>query len=284
MTDSAALSGKERFCAVWRDGLAAVVSQLGAASVLAATDSLASASGLSGEELNAKVVVRFKCGGALAGELLCLAEKPVALRLAQLLTSEAANPAVEFADMHRDAFAEFIRQVAGQAAAIWKQATGKEVELAFQSEPPSPETAWPQGATLQVSAEGLSEVALTLLGTENLTASLAEFAAQPPAGVGEVVAPGSSSTDGLSPNLELLLDVELEATIRFGERELLLRDIFALMPGSVVELEQVLNEPAELLIAGRTIARGEVVVVDGHFGLRISEVASRSQRAEVITA
>jgi len=86
----------------------------------------------------------------------------------------------------------------------------------------------------------------------------------------------------LPQNLELLLDVELEATIHFGERELLLRDIFALMPGSVVELNQVLNAPAELLIAGRSIARGEVVVVDGNFGLRVTEVASRSQRAAVL--
>jgi len=63
---------------------------------------------------------------------------------------------------------------------------------------------------------------------------------------------------------------------------MLLRDVFALMPGAVVELNQLVNEPAALLVAGRVIARGEVVVVDGNFGLRVTEVASRGQRAELL--
>jgi flagellar motor switch protein FliN len=113
---------------------------------------------------------------------------------------------------------------------------------------------------------------------ENVTPTAADAAPVPPTAQGGAEATPARS---LPSNLELLLDVELEATIRFGERELFLRDIFALMPGSVVELNQMLNEPAELLIAGRRIARGEVVVVDGNFGLRVSEVASRSERAAV---
>jgi flagellar motor switch protein FliN/FliY len=86
----------------------------------------------------------------------------------------------------------------------------------------------------------------------------------------------------VATNLSLLLDAELGATIRFGNRELLLREILGLTPGDVVELDQHVDEPAQLIVAGRAIARGEVVVVDGNFGLRITEVASASQRAEVI--
>jgi flagellar motor switch protein FliN len=94
----------------------------------------------------------------------------------------------------------------------------------------------------------------------------------------------SGGDDGIPANLALLLDAELEATIRFGDREMLLREIFDLMPGDVVELDQMIDEPAHLIVAGRTIAKGDVVVVDGNFGLRITEVASTSQRAEVIQA
>ena len=83
-------------------------------------------------------------------------------------------------------------------------------------------------------------------------------------------------------NLALLLDAELEATIRFGDRQMPLKEIFELMPGDVIELDQMVDELAQLIVAGRTIAKGEVVVVDGNFGLRITEVASVSQRAEVI--
>lgn len=82
----------------------------------------------------------------------------------------------------------------------------------------------------------------------------------------------AAAGDSASP-LDLLLDVQLDATIRFGERQLLLRDVLSAAPGSIFELDRELPEPADLLVAGRLIARGEVVVVEGHFGLRITELA-----------
>jgi flagellar motor switch protein FliN/FliY len=84
------------------------------------------------------------------------------------------------------------------------------------------------------------------------------------------------------PSLDLLLDVELEATIRFGGRNLPLRDILSMTVGSVVELDKRLDEPAELFVAGRLIATGEVVVVDGSFGIRVIEVVSAPERAKLI--
>ena len=76
------------------------------------------------------------------------------------------------------------------------------------------------------------------------------------------------------PSLDLLLDVELEATIRFGGRHLALREILSMTVGSVVELDERLDEPAELFVAGRLIAKGEIVVVDDCFGLRVTEVVN----------
>ena len=84
------------------------------------------------------------------------------------------------------------------------------------------------------------------------------------------------------PSLDLLLDVELEATIRFGGRTLALREILAMTVGSVVELDKRIDEPAELFVAGRLIATGEVVVVDGSFGLRVIEVISTPENAELL--
>ena len=84
------------------------------------------------------------------------------------------------------------------------------------------------------------------------------------------------------PNLELLLDIELEASIRFGQRELLLRDILGLRSGTVIELERQVDEPAELLVAGRLMARGEVVVVEGNYGLRITEIVGQSERCDSV--
>jgi len=93
---------------------------------------------------------------------------------------------------------------------------------------------------------------------------------------------GNTSHTSVTTNLSLLLDAELEATIRFGNRQLPLGEILGFVPGDVVELEQHVNEPAQLIVAGRAIAKGEVVVVDGNFGLRITEVTSTLQRAEAI--
>ena len=88
-----------------------------------------------------------------------------------------------------------------------------------------------------------------------------------------LVAPGGKSPANTGP-LDLLLDVQLEATIRFGERQLLLRDVLLAGPGSLIELDRELQEPADLLVAGRLIARGEVVVVNGNFGLRVTELVN----------
>jgi len=81
-------------------------------------------------------------------------------------------------------------------------------------------------------------------------------------------------------NLGFLRDIELGVTLRFGKRHALLRDILEIVPGSVVELEQQVQEPVELLVGKRVIARGEVVVVGGNYGLRITEVISAVDRID----
>ena len=73
-------------------------------------------------------------------------------------------------------------------------------------------------------------------------------------------------------NLDLVLDVELNVTLRFGQRLLTLREILDLTSGSVVELDRQVEEPVELLLEGKVIARGEAVVIDGNYGLRVTEV------------
>jgi flagellar motor switch protein FliN len=82
----------------------------------------------------------------------------------------------------------------------------------------------------------------------------------------------AAEMDSGENNLDLLRDVELEVTLRFGERTMLLRDILELGEGSVVELDRQVEEPVDLLLDGKLIARGEVVVVDGSYGLRIQEM------------
>ncbi|MGA9504905.1 MAG: FliM/FliN family flagellar motor switch protein, partial [Terriglobales bacterium] len=80
------------------------------------------------------------------------------------------------------------------------------------------------------------------------------------------------------PNLGLLLGVNLSLTLRFGQRVLPLREVLDLNAGAIVELDREVREPADLLLGDKVIARGEVVLVDGNYGLRITEVADARQR------
>jgi flagellar motor switch protein FliN/FliY len=73
-------------------------------------------------------------------------------------------------------------------------------------------------------------------------------------------------------NMDLVMNVELNVTLRFGQRHLTLREVLDLTSGAVVELDRQVDEPVELLLDGEVIARGEAVVIDGNYGLRVSEV------------
>lgn len=82
--------------------------------------------------------------------------------------------------------------------------------------------------------------------------------------------------------MALLNDIELEATLQFGSRELALREVLELGPGDVVELDRHITEPVDLVVGDRIVARGEVVVASGNFALRITEVAAPQLRLESI--
>jgi flagellar motor switch protein FliN len=82
--------------------------------------------------------------------------------------------------------------------------------------------------------------------------------------------------------IELLLDVELDSSVRFGSREMSLAEILDLGPGDVVELDRHVIDPVDLIVSDKIVARGEVVVVNGNFGLRVTEVAAPTKRLESI--
>ncbi len=79
-------------------------------------------------------------------------------------------------------------------------------------------------------------------------------------------------------NIDMLLDVELPITIRIGSTEMRLIDIMRLGLGSIIELEKVVDDPVEVLVNQKLVARGEVVVCDSNFAVRVTEVESRADR------
>ena len=84
----------------------------------------------------------------------------------------------------------------------------------------------------------------------------------------------------LGRGLEMLHDVDMEVTVELGRTRMTVRDLLALTPGAVLELDRAAGSPADLLVNGRLIARGEVVVVDEDFGLRVTEIVDDSRPAD----
>ena len=85
-------------------------------------------------------------------------------------------------------------------------------------------------------------------------------------------------------NLKLLLDVKLNLRVRIGSKKMLLKDVLSMDIGSIVELNQLANEPLEVLIDDKKIAEGEVVIVDGNFGIQITSIGSRKERMNVLNS
>jgi flagellar motor switch protein FliN/FliY len=97
----------------------------------------------------------------------------------------------------------------------------------------------------------------------------------------------SSDEQLLSPeelkNISLLMDIPLPIRVRVGTKTVLLKDVLGMDIGSIVELDQLANEPLDVLVGNKVIAKGEVVIVDGNFGVQIVEIGSPKERLEQIS-
>jgi flagellar motor switch protein FliN/FliY len=107
------------------------------------------------------------------------------------------------------------------------------------------------------------------------------------AGVEGVTAGGKHPSNPADPaakskTFELLLDVELPVSVSFGRAQVPLKDVLKLTTGSIVELNRSVNEPVDVIVNNCVIARGEVVVVDGNFGVKIQQVISRQDRLRTL--
>jgi flagellar motor switch protein FliN/FliY len=96
--------------------------------------------------------------------------------------------------------------------------------------------------------------------------------------------PGTDGGGAEAPrNFDLLLDIPLEVTAEIGRAKLPLRELLQLNPGSVVELMKLAGEPIDVLVNGKLVARGEAVMVNDKFGVRLTDIVSPSERLEGLT-
>jgi len=84
-------------------------------------------------------------------------------------------------------------------------------------------------------------------------------------------------------NLDLILDIPLTVTVELGRSKMLINDLLQLGQGSVIELTKLVGEPLEVLVNNKLVARGEVVVVNDKFGIRLTDIVSPLERVQSLT-
>lgn len=188
------------------------------------------------------------------------------------------------AEEQKNAYLEVVRQSLGSFASVIGAQIGREIASTegAEEEPPHDKTA---GCEIVVKRpDGPLPPLIFLINRELLTATSRPAGAdQPeallPAAATEEPAGSELSTRAYS-TLSLLLDVELPVSVSFGRSRVRMQEILKLITGSIIELDRSISEPVEVIVNNCVVARGEVVVVDGNYGVRINEVMSRTERLQ----
>lgn len=90
--------------------------------------------------------------------------------------------------------------------------------------------------------------------------------------------PAEATPEVSTRRLDLLLDVPLDVTVELGRARMSIQDLLALTPGAVIELDKIAGEPLDIVVNDRLIARGEAVVINDKFGIRITDIVSKTER------
>ena len=269
------------WCEAWKTCLQNVLSQVsGQPSVFEISSELLAAA-------DADVWYAVVVGGAVHGEMTLRLPAASGARLAHKLLGEtepAAGAAFEgITAEQKEALEELLRQIAGTAATALAPSVGGEVQLHLSA---SVAPSWSSDAVicLRTRDEAGATIAVEIQISPALATEL-QTKVQPrvqPASVTQTSESLSTPSSTVSPapaSYGRLMDVGLEVKLRFGTRRMLLRDVLALSAGVVVELDNTLHSPVDLLLDGRLIAQGEVVVVDGKYGLRVTDVVDPTPAA-----
>jgi flagellar motor switch protein FliN/FliY len=218
-------------------------------------------------------VAAIQANGALEGTLTLVLDYDGSVSVTKVMTGiDGEVPAEALVDTLREVLAQAI-----SALALKPVARGAKLSLARldQQNDLVPEGEWSAHA---IAADKLvTPLSLTVWGS----VSVAQPAAEPVVGASAPTAPATATSD---PRIEVLLDIDLPLVVRFGRTELPLRSLTKLGPGSVIDLGRSPDDPVEVLVSNRVVARGEVVVVSGSYGIRILDVVSERERVRSMEA
>lgn len=205
---------------------------------------------------------RLRFRGAITGTVIIGFSGDDASRLARLITGTTDIPS-------DDAVADAVKELIGQAAGSLGQkpeAFGAQIDVEALSggsplSPSMPSVVF----ELAMAGDFVPRIACWTDVQGARTPGAPALAPEP-------------RTPGATPNLDVILDIDLPLTVRFGHTDMTLHALSRLAPGSVIDLNRSPDDPVDVLVNGRMVARGEVVVVAGNYGVRITEVVSALDR------
>ena len=241
------------------------------------------------------VLVKLKVSGDVDAEIMVALPPNLAASLSDMMMGEEASDRVDVNDDDLDATKEIVSNIFGSMAN----------NLSAQSELPklsfSVEDIENINDDSEVSLEAFSHMYSYNFSLDSLQSVImfvmddtlynALFGAATPSieeaavdtSVGSTPAAESdSAAAGLSNdeirNISLIMDVKLPVRVRIGKKRMLLKDVLNMDIGSVIELNQLANDPLEILVDNNVIAKGEVVIVDGNFGIQITAIGTKKDR------
>jgi flagellar motor switch protein FliN len=224
-----------------------------------------------------------QCSGALSGVLLCLFKKEDRQQIDLFISKLTGNDGT-------DGVASLLNATLQTTATnLPEQATFSEVtqvdltNASAQLIAAVGEKAWVNTFTLTVGERLSSQMLVVYAPHASIEAlQTAETTTAAAAAVGSFTnkRQHAAPREDAARNIERLLDVELEVIVRFGLTQIPLRELVRIGVGSMIELNRQVDEPVELLVNNRSLARGTVVVVDGYYGVCITEIGQPEERRQ----
>ncbi len=196
------------------------------------------------------------------------------------LTLKAAGLETAGPDEARNTWLEILNQSLSAMAQAASSLAGREITCANGAERgPAPEISEFVKATITFKGSALEPLMV------GFSAQILETVcgnAAPPETEEQDSKTAAPAAPHSSRTMDLLMQIELPVSISFGRMRMPMRDVLKLTTGSIVELDRGVNEPVEVMVNRCLIARGEVVVVEGNYGVRIQEISSRQERLRTV--
>ena len=227
----------------------------------------------------AKIVIKVKP----KGEILFLIPAEVATALGDLMLAGEGTPKKEMNDDDLDAIKEIISNVFGALKTTLGAQENMpkfdfEITNVFFVDKEEDISEYAYAINMECKINDVIKVCQVVFD-ENVYDQLNPKAAKSSESTGEVK---HLDLKGEMKNLEMLLDIKLQLRVRIGSKIMLLKDVIGMDIGSIVELNQLAKEPLDILIEDKKIGEGEVVIVDGNFGIQITSIGSKEDRLKTL--